>query len=490
MPTRSTTASKSVPNSTPTATKNAAASKANPNANPTSTHRKRGSPDLSAAVRVLIRGGRLIDPASNTDKVVDLAVANGVVVEIGKNLSASPADRVIDAEGCIVAPGLIDPHVHLREPGHEHKETIATGAAAAARGGFTAVCCMPNTSPALDTPEIVRFVYDRAAAALASGPACRVFPVAAGTKGRRGDDPAEIQLCSHAGAVAFSDDGDAIASAGVMSKVMTQVKRTGKVFMQHCQDPTMTKGAAMHAGSLAVQLGLGGWPRLAEEIIVERDARLARASGCRYHVQHISSAGTCEILERVRKDAEGKALITGEASPHHLLLTCDEIARGDGPYNTLAKVNPPLREKRDVEALRQAVADGIVTVLATDHAPHSADEKALPFEEAPMGMVGIETAIPLYVEALVATGAISWKRLIAMLTIEPAKLCNLDQMGLGAITVGGPADLTIIDPDTEWTIRASELTSKSKNTPFDGRKVKSRAVATMVAGRVMHHMAR
>lgn len=446
-----------------------------------------------APARVLIRGGRVIDPASGLDKVLDLAVADGKVAEIGKRLSPLPADRVLDAEGCLVVPGLIDPHVHLREPGHEHKETIASGAAAAVRGGFTSVCCMPNTSPALDSPELVRFVYDRAAAAASQGPASRVFPVAAGTKGRRGDEPAEIALCAHAGAVAFSDDGDAVASAGVMNRVLTQVKRTGLVFMQHCQDPTLTKGAAMHAGPLAVRLGLPGWPRIAEEIIAERDIRLALAAGARYHIQHISSAATCDILAHARKSDYGRAHITGEASPHHLLLTCQEIERphdGRGPYNTLAKVNPPLRDKKDVEALVQAVADGVVSVLATDHAPHSADEKALPFEEAPMGMVGLEAALALYIEALIESEAISWKRLIALLTLEPARLCNLDKLGLGMLAEGGPADITVIDPDLNWTIQNDELTSKSKNSPFDGREVTGKAVATLVAGRVMHQLPR
>lgn len=245
----------------------------------------------------------------------------------------------------------------------------------------------------------------------------------------------------------------------------------------------------MHAGSLSATLGLGGWPRIAEEIIVERDVRIAAGVGCRYHVQHISSAGTCEILARVRKDPTARGLITGEASPHHLLLTCDQV-NARGGYNTLAKVNPPLREKADVKALVEAVASGVVTVLATDHAPHSADEKALPFEEAPMGMVGIETALPLYVEALVASGAISWKRLIALLTIEPARLCGLDAMGLGSLAVGNPADITLIDPDESWTIDAASLTSKSTNTPFDGRKVKGKAVGTVIAGRLPAQFAR
>jgi dihydroorotase len=435
---------------------------------------------------ILIQEGRVIDPGTNTDRVLDVAIAGGRVVEIGKGLSPLANATIVNARGCIVSPGLIDPHVHLREPGHEHKETIASGSAAAARGGFTAVCCMPNTAPALDTPELVRFVYDKGheammSAAQTGGTSARVFPVAAGTKGRRGDEPCEIALCARAGAVAFSDDGDAIASAGVMLRVLGLVKETGRVFMQHCQEPSLTRGAAMHAGELCTSLGLSGWPRAAEEIIVERDVRLARGTRCRYHVQHISSAGTCDILRTARHDADARTLITGEASPHHLTLTADACDR----YNTLAKVNPPLRERKDVDALRQAVADGVVTILATDHAPHSPDEKALPFEEAPMGMVGLETALPLYIESLITSGAIGWKRLIALLTIEPAKLCGLDQLGLGSLRVGGPADVTIIDPDLAWTIRADQLTSLSTNSPFDARKVRGRAIATIVAGRLM-----
>lgn len=427
---------------------------------------------------LILRRGRVIDPATDTDRVMDLAVAGGLIAAIGKKLPASrgpsaPPAREIDAEGLVVCPGLIDPHVHLREPGHEHKETIATGTVAAVAGGFTSVCCMPNTNPAIDSPEVVRFVIDRAAT---SG-VCRVFPVAAGTKGRRGEEVAEIRLCAHAGAVAFSDDGDAIASAGVMSRVLVAVKQTGAVFMQHCQDPTMTRGAAMHAGAVAARLGLTGWPRTAEEIIAERDIRLASPSGCRYHIQHISSAGTVEILRRARNAGQP---VTGEASPHHLLLTHDAC---EG-YNTRAKVNPPLRERTDCKALAQAVAEGVVTILATDHAPHAADEKALPFEEAPMGMVGLETALPLYLEALVKPGFISLKRLIALMTTEPAALCGLDRLGLGRLAVGGPADITVFDPDESWTIDPASLVSKSKNTPFGGRRVTGRPVLTIVGGRI------
>lgn len=424
---------------------------------------------------LLIRGGRVIDPASSTDATLDLAIRDDRIEAIGKGLSSAGVDRVIDATGKLVVPGLIDPHVHLREPGHEHKETIASGTQAAVVGGFTSVCCMPNTAPALDAPELIRFVYDAAAR---TG-ACRVFPVAAATKGRKGEELAEIELLAQAGAVAVSDDGDCIPTAGVMARVFGAVARTGLVFMQHCQDPTLTRGASMHAGEISVRLGLTGWPREAEEIIIERDVRLARASGCRYHVQHISSAGSVEI---VRKARAAGARITAEASPHHLILTHEACEH----YNTSAKVNPPLREASDRDAIRAGVADGTITVLATDHAPHADFEKSLPFEEAPMGLLGLESALPLYAEALVHTGLIGWPRLIAMMTLEPARLCGLDAKGLGVLRAGGVADVTILDLDAAWTLDAGALKSRSRNTPFAGRSLRGRATATIVAGVVKH----
>lgn len=423
--------------------------------------------------RMLITDGRVIDPASGLDKVCDVAIEGGVIAAIGPGLSRSPADRVINAGGHLVTPGLIDPHVHLREPGQEHKETIASGTHAGVVGGFTTLCCMPNTSPALDTPEQVQFV---AARAQQTGH-CRVFVVGACTRGRRGEEIAEIELLRRAGAVGFSDDGDCIASAGMMARVLTSVKAAGCAMMQHAQEPSLTRGSSMHAGVISTRLGLTGWPRVAEELIVERDISLNRAIGCRYHVQHISSGRTVELIHRARADCQP---VTGEASPHHLLLTheaCDN-------YNTAAKMNPPLREASDIQALRQGVADGSITILGTDHAPHSADEKSLPFEDAPFGIVGLETALPLYVEALVSSGAIEWPRLIALLTIEPARLCNLDALGLGILKVGSPADVTIIDPEASWTIRAADLVSRSRNTPFDGRPAKGRAVMSIVAGQI------
>ncbi|MEL6797959.1 MAG: dihydroorotase, partial [Planctomycetota bacterium] len=387
----------------------------------------------------LIQGGRVIDPASATDTTADVAVREGRVVEIGPGLSASDADDVIDAAGLIVCPGLLDPHVHLREPGQEDKETIATGTAAAVAGGFTTVCCMPNTSPTLDSPEMLSFVRDRARETAA----CRIFAVAAGTVGRRGGRMTEIRLLAGAGAVGISDDGDVIESAGMMRSVLRATASTGLAFMQHCQEPSLTRGSSMHAGEVSTRLGLTGWPSVAEEIIIERDVRLVRDTGCRYHVQHLSSGGSVEIIRIAR---EMGLPVSAEASPHHLLLT-HEACLG---YDTNAKMNPPLRERSDVDTIREGVASGVITVLATDHAPHTADEKQLPFGEAPFGIVGLESAVAGYAEALVESALIDWPKLVELLTINPAKLCNLERKhrgddGLGELRVGGLADITVID---------------------------------------------
>ncbi len=442
----------------------------------------------SAQPALLIRNGRIIDPASGTDTVADVAISNGRIADIGRNLSALPAAETIDANGCIVAPGLIDPHVHLREPGGEEAETIATGTAAAVAGGFTTVCCMPNTQPALDDDSMIEFIFKQAEL---TG-ACRVFPVGAVSVGRHGDELAEIRLMRRAGAVGFSDDGDVVASAGLMAKALAYIKPTGLALMQHCQEPTLTAGASMHAGQVSARLGLGGWPRVAEEIIIERDVRLNRGVGCRYHVQHLSCAGSVEIIRRARAERQP---VSAEASPHHLLLTDACVETGPagsgggvegvgGPaYWTNAKMNPPLREASDIAALKQGVADGTITILATDHAPHTAERKALEFEAAPFGIIGLETALALYIRALIDDNVIDWPRLIAMMTIEPARLCGLDKShGLGALTKGGPADVTIIDPGLEWTVTEAELAGRSRNTPFMGWTLRGRAVATMVGG--------
>lgn len=428
--------------------------------------------------RIVIRFGRIIDPASNTDAIGDLVIENRAITHMGKPLIANQLrndDEIIDATDHIVSPGLIDPHVHLREPGGEDQETIATGAAAAINGGFTTVCCMPNTTPALDNAAMMKFVIQQGCEAGQS----RVFPVGAVTKGRQQQKLAEINLMAHAGAVAFSDDGDVVESPAIMAKAFLTIKNTGRCLMQHCQEPTLTKNAVMNAGNTATKLGLIGWPAVAEELIIERDIRINKRIGCRYHVQHVSSADSVGIIRRARAEHQP---VTAEASPHHLLLT-DETCLD---YNTNGKVNPPLRTAEDVEAVRKGVADGTITILATDHAPHTAEKKALEFDHAPFGLVGIEIALSLYAKALIETNLIDWPKLIELLTINPARLCNLDQLKkpLGSIAPGSAADVTIIDPNHEWTINPDDFKSKSTNTPFLGTKVKGRAVTVIVNGRL------
>ncbi|GAB4383571.1 MAG: dihydroorotase [Phycisphaerales bacterium] len=440
-------------------------------------------------MQMLIRRARVIDPASGYDRTADIAIVDGRIARIEPGLSPSAAERVIEADGLIATPGLIDPHVHLREPGQTHKEDLQSGSAAAVAGGFTTVCCMPNTVPAIDSPELVEWVLSKSRAVAR----CRVFPVSAATTGRRGEHMAEIASCAKAGAVGISDDGDVVALPGMMRQVLQNTRHAGLAFMQHCQDPSLTVGAPMHAGEVALRLGLPGWPREAEEIIIERDVRLNRAIGCRYHVQHMSSGNSVEIVRRAR--AEGQP-VSAEATPHHLALTHEACALPDGnSYNTDAKMNPPLRERWDIDALIAGIVDGTITILATDHAPHTPDEKARPFEEAPFGIIGLETALAVCYEALVAPGHIGWQRLIEMMTINPARLCNLDRShrgrdGLGELYVGGPADITLIDPDHEWTFTEADIASRSRNTPFLGRQFRVRAVATIVAGEVRHELVR
>jgi dihydroorotase len=423
---------------------------------------------------VLISGGRIIDPANQIDQVADLLIEGGKVVWIGTTgRPETKAPAVYNAAGCIVCPGLIDVHVHLREPGQEDKETIATGSAAAVAGGYTSICCMPNTEPAIDDDARIEFVYHQAKRANLA----HVFPVGAVTKGRKGEQLAEIGLMAQAGAVAFTDDGKAVASAAVMGRALSYIAMTGKVLMQHCEDPQLG-GGAMNAGALSVRLGLPGWPRVAEELIIQRDILLnvRQNSGCRYHIQHLSSAGSVEMLRRARADLFGQAHITGEASPHHLLLTQESCAT----YDSNCKVNPPLRQNSDIEALRAGIQDGTITILACDHAPHTQEEKELEFAAAPYGMIGLDCALPLYIKALIETGTIDWPAMLAMMTCNPARLCGLANKG--SLGIGADADVTIINPAQAWTIDKEQFASKSRNCPFHGWKVTGEAVATIVGG--------
>ena len=424
---------------------------------------------------ILFKRGRLLDAAQSIDAEGDLLVVDGRVAAIspGRPLDAPPSARVVDCGGKFVTPGLIDPHVHLREPGGESKETVRTGTAAALAGGFSTVCCMPNTSPALDTATTVRAVQR---AAREAGNA-RVFVVGAATVGRKGEQLAPMHSMATAGAAAFSDDGECVMNPAMMRRVLEVCRALGKSFMQHCQDHQLSEGGVMNEGPTATRLGLLPWPREAEEMIVERDVRLNKSIQARYHAQHLSSGGRAAILRRAR--AEG-IRCSGEASPHHLLLT-DEACDG---YDTQAKMNPPLRTRRDIAELKAAIADGTIDVLATDHAPHTAAEKARDFASAPFGIIGLDCALPLYAKALVEDGVIGWPRMIELMTRTPAELCGLDAIGLGSLKVGAPGDVTVIDPAMEWTIDVERFASKSRNCPFHGWKVRGRAVMTVVSGKV------
>lgn len=424
---------------------------------------------------LLIRGGRIIDPQQRLDATGDLLIREGRIAAIETSpgrLTRDDADEVIDAEGRLVTPGLIDIHVHLREPGPSHEETIRSGAEAAVRGGFTTVCCMPNTTPALDSAAQVHFVTSRAAEA----DQARVFVVACATRNRKGAGPVDYDAIAAAGAVGFTDDGDVIADAGIMRETLRAARRLDRVVMQHCQEPTLTRGAAMNEGPVAERLGQIGWPKVAEELIIERDVRLNRDIGARYHAQHLSSGGSVEILRRAQQAGQP---VTGEVSPHHLLLTeahCETL----GP---MAKMNPPLRTEADIAMLKSGVEAGVITVLGTDHAPHPLATKQVDFARASFGIVGLECALPLYARALIDEGPIDWPAMIAMMTLNPARVAGLDRLGLGRLAVGGPADVTLIDPDHGWTIRADMFASAGRNCPFDEWDVRGRAVEVIVGGR-------
>jgi dihydroorotase len=418
---------------------------------------------------ILIQNGTILDPSQKLQRKVDLLLRDGKVASIGTNLDK--ADETIDAKDCFVTPGLIDIHVHLREPGDEEEETIGSGAAAAVAGGFTTVCCMPNTKPPLDNEAQVEFVLQESQhIALAN-----VFPIGAITKGREGKELAEIGSMHKRGAVAFSDDGVGVADASVMRKALQYAKMFDTVLMQHCEEPTLS-GGAMHGGVMSTCLGLPGIPAEAEQLMIARDLLLNRTIGCRYHVQHISTAWSVELVRRAKRDGHA---VTAEAAPHHLLLT-DEACRG---YDTNYKMNPPLRTAADVKACIEGVIDGTIDCLATDHAPHLAEEKELEFQNAPFGIIGLEGALALYAKALIEPGHIDWMRLIELMTIAGARIVKLDATK-GTLRESADADVTIIDPRMRWTIDAEQFASKSRNSPFNGWEVTGRATHTIVGGAV------
>jgi dihydroorotase len=420
---------------------------------------------------LLIRGGRLIDPSRDLDEVADLLIQDGTVAGVGRGLGAPDGAETLDAKGLVVAPGLVDVHTHLREPGQEDRETIATGAAAAAAGGFTGICAMPNTDPPIDNQSAVGFVVKQGAAAGAA----RVYPIGAISLGQKGEQLAEFGELVGAGAVAVSDDGRPVASGHLMRTALEYARTFGIPVADHCEEPSLALGGVMHEGLVSTRLGLQGIPAAAEEIMVARDVLLAGHTGGHIHLCHMSTRGSVDLIRRA-KDRHLK--VTAEACPHHFALT-HEACEG---YNTNAKMNPPLREAEDVAAIRAGLKDGTIDLIATDHAPHHYDAKEREFDDAPFGIVGLETALGLGLTVLVAGGVLTLPELIARMSTVPARTFGLPG---GSLAPGQPADVVVFDPRVAWTVDPRRFKSKSRNTPFAGWELKGRVVRTIVGGRTV-----
>ncbi len=421
---------------------------------------------------IQIQGGRVIDPSQNIDMITDVWLGRGRVLAIGG--SSETADIVIDATGLIVCPGLIDVHVHLREPGDEPDETIATGAASALAGGVTSVACMPNTRPAIDNKGAAEFVVLQAQRA---GKA-NVYPVGAVSKGREGLELAELGGLVEGGAVAFTDDGAPVSSASLMRRALQYALMFDKVIMQHCQVMELTVGGVMNEGFESARLGLPGMPAAAEDIMVARDIRLAEITGGRVHIQHVSTSRAVELISEGRRRG---IRVSGEACPHHFTLT-DECLKD---FDTNFKMNPPLRTADDVAAVIDGLRDGTLELLATDHAPHAREKKLREIDQAPFGIVGLETLIPITVHGLVEPGHLTWPEVIRKLTIAPAELLGIPK---GTLKPGADADVTIIDPNIKWKIDPTKFVSKSRNTPYGGWDVKGRAHTVIVNGEIRYTM--
>jgi dihydroorotase len=425
-------------------------------------------------MRLLIQNGYVVDPSQGTNTGKNLLIEDGRVVGLSSHSDGVPEGcEVFDATGLIVAPGFIDMHVHLREPGDEYKETIASGAAAAVAGGFTTVCAMPNTNPVNDHAAVTRFVIEQAErAGLAS-----VFPIGAITKNSDGTELAEMGEMKDAGIIAVSDDGRPVPTAGMMRRAMEYARGFDLPVIDHCEDKSLARGGVMHEGHWSLVMGMRGMPAAAEEIDAERNCLLAQLTGARLHLAHVSTRGA---IEAVRRAKEKGLPVTCEVAPHHWTLT-DEAVQN---YDTNTKVSPPLRSQDHLDAITAGLGDGTIDAIATDHAPHHADEKALEYDQAPFGIVGLETAVGLAMHRLVNEGVISLERLVELCSTNPARVLRLADRG--NLRAGARGDLTIIDPQLTWTFDASRSKSKSRNTPFDGYTFRGGAVATIVAGRIVH----
>ena len=423
-------------------------------------------------MRLLVRGGRVVDPVSGTDGVLDVLLDGGRVAAIGPRL-ADAADATVDAAGLVVVPGLIDMHVHLRQPGFEAKETIATGVRAAVRGGFTTVCAMPNTDPVNDSPETTAWIRAEARrAGLAN-----VLPIAAVTRASLGEELVDMAACVAAGAVAFSDDGRPVASEAIMRRALASAAAAGSLVIDHCEDKALAAGGVMHAGTVSARLGLPGIPRAAEDIVVARDIALAGELGLRVHIAHLSTAGGVGLVGAAKRRG---VRVSAEATPHHLLLKDEDIRTPDPDF----KMNPPLRTAADVSALVEGLRSGVVDAVATDHAPHTPAEKARGFAEAPFGIVGLETAVPLILDRLVARGLIPLTRFIEAFSTAPARILGL--FAKGRIAAGADADLTLLDLARPFAVDKTRFESKGRNTPFDGWELRGAPVMTIVGGRIVY----
>jgi len=422
---------------------------------------------------LLIQNGRIIDPSQNIDRVMSLLLRDGKVEAF--DVAPGEFDQVIDASGLIVTPGLIDMHVHLREPGREEDETIETGTAAAAAGGFTTIACIPNTNPPIDTQATVEFIQHQAARA----GHCNVFVVACVSKNREGKELAEIGQLVESGAVAFSDDGAPVFDAELMRRALEYCGMFDKPILNHAEVLELTRGGAvMHEGFVSMLLGLPGMPSAAEDVMVSRDIALAEATGGRVHVMHISTAGGVELIRRAKKLG---VRVTTEICPHHFTLTDENMRTFDSNY----KMSPPLRSRGDVDACLEGLIDDTIEVICTDHAPHALEKKMQELDIAPFGIIGLETCLPLTITQLIEPGHLTWEQAIRKLTVNPARILGIDK---GTLKVGADADVTIIDPTRRWTVDVSEFKSKSKNSPFGGWELTGRAVTTIVGGKVKYQL--
>ena len=426
-------------------------------------------------MKQLLKGGRVIDPANGIDGMHDVLIDGERIIRVGRDLPVDGAQVIEVPKGCIVTPGLIDIHVHLREPGQEHKETVATGTASAVAGGFTAVACMPNTAPVNDNANVTAYILAKAKEANLA----RVYPIGCVSRGQKGELLADIADLRNAGCVAITDDGHPTASALLLRRALEYAAMFKMPVIEHCEDTSLKGDGVAHEGFHAATLGLRGIPGACEALGVERGVLMAELTGSHFHVAHMSARTS---LRAVRKAKEAGISVTCEVAPHHFTLT-DESLAVPIPYDTNTKMNPPLREVADRDAMISGIVDGSVDVIATDHAPHHYDEKNVEFDRAPFGIVGLETAVPLSIERLVHSGLISLRRLVELLSTNPARILNVPG---GNLSEGSPADVTILAPDMKVRIEMSKLRSRSKNTPFDGWELRGGVAATMVGGRLVY----